>query len=353
MLRRRLCAVLAALSLTAAVVFPASAGGWATVEPDDLLGSVEAGQSIALGFTVLQHGDKPYDEAEPVLTATHRESGEVIEVTAVKDGGPGHYVAEITFPTEGDWVLSVAPFPFPSPTSLPTLSVLAPGSLGGAPGGGEFGAAVVPRCGGTAAAIFDLENFDLPDTLMLDGSTDPNPILRSESVLPITLSDLIASRPAIATGAAIDTSLACGQILGQPLDGELIVGLSETDGSGYVGIARITEENGQSVVSVYLAPGLTTASTSEPSSATIPSTSKVVIEGSAFGPASVQVQVGTAVTWINHDPIGHEIAFQDIALDDSGLLDPGQEFTQYFLTPGTYSYVCGPHAGMTGTIVVL
>ncbi len=353
MVRRLLTAVLAAFVLVGAFAFPTSAGNWATVEPDSLLGSVEAGQTVTFGFTVLQHGQTPFNDADPVVTATHRDTGEVISATAEHDGDPGHYVAEITFPVEGDWVWSITPFPFQTESSLPTLTVRAPGALGDALNGDEFSAAIVPVCGGTAAAIFDLADFSLPRTLLDDGATDANPILQSESTLPISLSDLLASRPAISARAAPSAPLACGQILGQPLDHEVIVGLFEADGSGYAGIARITEEDGRSVVSVYLAPGLASGTAPGPEVGGIPSATTVLIEGTAFGPAMVEVRAGTAVTWINHDAVTHEVAFDDISLDDSGLFSQDEHFTQYFTTPGTYPYVCGPHAGMEGTVVVI
>jgi plastocyanin len=37
---------------------------------------------------------------------------------------------------------------------------------------------------------------------------------------------------------------------------------------------------------------------------------------------------------------------------DSGLLENQDMFTHQFKTAGTYDYVCVPHAGMQGTIIV-
>jgi len=133
----------------------------------------------------------------------------------------------------------------------------------------------------------------------------------------------------------------------------VIVGQFEAEGSGYAGIARLVEVDGESVVSVYLAPGRASGEATGPDVSEIPAAATVMIEGSAFGPATVQVKAGTAVTWINHDSVEHEVAFEDVSVDDSGLFAPGERFTQIFTVSGTYTYVCGPHAGMEGTVVVV
>ena len=41
-----------------------------------------------------------------------------------------------------------------------------------------------------------------------------------------------------------------------------------------------------------------------------------------------------------------------LAFEDSGLLEPGQSFSQIFAEPGTYHFRCAPHPWMEGTIVV-
>jgi plastocyanin len=78
----------------------------------------------------------------------------------------------------------------------------------------------------------------------------------------------------------------------------------------------------------------------------------VEIVDSAFQPAVLHVPVGANVAWHNTGVLAHEVAGDDLAFADSGLLEPGERFEQVFDRPGTYVFRCGPHAGMEGTIVV-
>jgi plastocyanin len=91
-----------------------------------------------------------------------------------------------------------------------------------------------------------------------------------------------------------------------------------------------------------------------------------------FVPATVTIQVGESVAWVNASAIPHT-ATDDPAKNpvaqvfpeyaklppgamawDSGLLQPGQSFAHTFTVPGTYAYFCIPHvlSGMRGTITV-
>jgi plastocyanin len=72
----------------------------------------------------------------------------------------------------------------------------------------------------------------------------------------------------------------------------------------------------------------------------------------AFEPYSLEVLPGATVTWVNDSDAAHTVTGDDLAFDDSGLIEPGDEFRQTFDEPGTYRYSCGPHPGMTGVIVV-
>ncbi|MDF3039904.1 MAG: blue (type 1) copper domain protein [Thermomicrobiales bacterium] len=77
----------------------------------------------------------------------------------------------------------------------------------------------------------------------------------------------------------------------------------------------------------------------------------VSIANFAFQPDTLQVAVGTAVTWTNSDSTAHTVT-SDTGAFDAGALAPGASFTQTFTTPGTYTYHCQIHPFMTGTIVV-
>ena len=71
----------------------------------------------------------------------------------------------------------------------------------------------------------------------------------------------------------------------------------------------------------------------------------------AYQPKSIEVPVGTTVTWTNQDAIQHSITASDGAFD-SGLFTQGGTFSQTFDTPGTYAYVCSRHGSMMGEVVV-
>ena len=82
-----------------------------------------------------------------------------------------------------------------------------------------------------------------------------------------------------------------------------------------------------------------------------PATAEVKIDNFAFGPAAVTVAVGGTVTWTNRDDIPHTVVSTD-KLFKSKALDTDDKFSHMFAKAGTYSYFCGLHPKMTGTVVV-
>jgi|ERR1700720_2673052 len=83
------------------------------------------------------------------------------------------------------------------------------------------------------------------------------------------------------------------------------------------------------------------------------STMEVKVDNFSFGPATLTVPVGTAVTWANRDDIPHTI----VSTDDpkafkSKVLDTDEKFSFVFITPGTYQYFCSIHPKMTGKVIV-
>jgi nitrite reductase (NO-forming) len=95
----------------------------------------------------------------------------------------------------------------------------------------------------------------------------------------------------------------------------------------------------------------------------------VMIENFAYAPADLTVSVGTTVTWINHDSVGHTVTEGDPnspkqaklrAFDSSGeavtgkvaLIGAGESWSYTFTTPGTYEYYCIVHPYMIGHITV-
>ncbi|MFQ5621649.1 MAG: cupredoxin family copper-binding protein [Candidatus Nanoarchaeia archaeon] len=75
----------------------------------------------------------------------------------------------------------------------------------------------------------------------------------------------------------------------------------------------------------------------------------VKIKNFAYEPASIEVSVGTKVTWDQQDGSPHTITGEDF---DSGTITKGNTFSQTFTKPGVYEYSCTLHPSMTGKITV-
>lgn len=118
-----LLAVVLALLVTRLVL----AGGWATVTLDDLPRAPRAGETLALGLTIRQHGFREVDldiDANPVfLFAENPVTGETVQFDAIKDGNTGHFLVDVTFPSAGQWNWGVQPGWFPKVNYEP-LTVL-------------------------------------------------------------------------------------------------------------------------------------------------------------------------------------------------------------------------------------
>jgi plastocyanin len=81
------------------------------------------------------------------------------------------------------------------------------------------------------------------------------------------------------------------------------------------------------------------------------SANTVTIQNFAFNPATLNVQVGTTVTWINKDSTTYHVV-SDTGAFDSGNLASGQSYSFTFNQAGSFPYHCSIHPSMTGTIVV-
>jgi hypothetical protein len=126
----RILASLVAAALLLSVTSIASAGGFAVTTLDAVPTQIVAGESYRIGMMVRQHGITPVRDATPAVMITQ---GAVRLVFAARADGPiGHYVADVTFPSEGEWSWSVDQSPFPAPQALGTVTV-SPAVLAAAP----------------------------------------------------------------------------------------------------------------------------------------------------------------------------------------------------------------------------
>lgn len=80
-------------------------------------------------------------------------------------------------------------------------------------------------------------------------------------------------------------------------------------------------------------------------------TNTVTIQNMSFNPSTLNIQVGTTVTWINKDSTTHHVV-SDTGVFDSGDLSTGMSYNYTFNQTGTFPYHCSIHPSMKGTIVV-
>ena len=87
---------------------------------DELPSNVVAGEPLSIGFTVLQHGRTPMTDIRPTVTAQLADTEKMV-IPAEPKGNPGHYVATLTFPKEGNWEWSIQAFTMDQ--RMPVLNV--------------------------------------------------------------------------------------------------------------------------------------------------------------------------------------------------------------------------------------
>ena len=76
----------------------------------------------------------------------------------------------------------------------------------------------------------------------------------------------------------------------------------------------------------------------------------VAMVDACFTPTTLRVEPGTTVTWINEDPMTH-----NVTANEWGHFEPmeqGDVARATFDDPGIYPYACTYHPGMSGAIVV-
>lgn len=77
----------------------------------------------------------------------------------------------------------------------------------------------------------------------------------------------------------------------------------------------------------------------------------VEISGFAFEKNSITIKAGDTVIWTNHDGAPHSVVADDGSYKSNSLQNDAS-FSHTFETPGTFTYHCGFHASMTGTVIV-
>ena len=227
------------------------------------------------------------------------------------------------------------------------------------------------------------------------GSDQAVPVEVSDTEVEVSLSDILAAPHAInihQSAEAIQIYIACGDIGGRVIDGDLLVGLQEIDGSGYNGVALLETDDDGTDVTLYLADqgagaeaeqeaaAPADAATAEPADAAADAETPAVaadatqapaetaepadeaaaagqevpvdIRDFAFSPNPVEIAAGDTVTWTNQDQVPHTATAEDRDVLQSGTISPGSSFSQTFEQTGEFPFFCEFHPNMTGTIVV-
>ena len=85
------------------------------------------------------------------------------------------------------------------------------------------------------------------------------------------------------------------------------------------------------------------------------SEASVVVEmkGLQFGPQGIRVKPGTTVTWVNNDPVVHNVRQVRSVFLSPEEMPEGASFSFRFDEPGTYRYQCTyHHPNMNGVVIV-
>ncbi len=208
-------------------------------------------------------------------------------------------------------------------------------------------------------------------------------VKKSETDVELPLNDYLSAPHAInihESAEAIQNYIACGDIGGRVIDGNLTIGLQELNESGHHGVAVLRGDDAGTGVIVYLseegagaegeqasAPDADAAAADAPATTAAVETPEdaaedteaaagaeipVDIRDFAFSPNPIEIAAGDTVTWTNQDPVPHTATGEDRGVLQSGTISPGSSFSQVFPDAGEFGYFCEFHPNMTGTIVV-
>lgn len=97
-----------------------------------------------------------------------------------------------------------------------------------------------------------------------------------------------------------------------------------------------------------------TEATSSAGGAALSGDAPVEIVGFEFKPQKITLKPGTKVTWTNGDTAIHSVKdTSPLATPVSKDMAKGDPFSITYEKPGSYSYICGIHNYMTGTVDVV
>jgi hypothetical protein len=132
--------VLAALAATLAIAPLSAAGGWASVGFEPLPDGISAGSTWNPTIVVKQHGTTPLAGLQPVVMIHDEQTGAETRFLAEETSEVGAYEADVVFPTQGDWRVTILSGFGDSQTTYGPVAI-------GPAGAGDGGSREVPVVG--------------------------------------------------------------------------------------------------------------------------------------------------------------------------------------------------------------
>jgi hypothetical protein len=102
----RVLVVLSAIAVALVVAPLGSSGGWATVGFEPLPDGMSAGGTWNPTIFVKQHGVTPLTGLQPVVEISDR-TGATTKFLATETSKAGAYEADVVFPAQGDWSVTI------------------------------------------------------------------------------------------------------------------------------------------------------------------------------------------------------------------------------------------------------
>ena len=78
---------------------------------------------------------------------------------------------------------------------------------------------------------------------------------------------------------------------------------------------------------------------------------EITIDNFTFTPATITIEPGVNVKWLNRDDIPHTVVAKSLAFK-SKPLDTDDSFSHRFDEVGEFDYFCSLHPHMTGKVIV-
>lgn len=111
--------------------------------------------------------------------------------------------------------------------------------------------------------------------------------------------------------------------------------------------------NNKTVQTVSNTPQVaTTTQTSNTPVVSNPSEVKIDIKNFSFIPSTINVKVGTKITWTNSDNVPHQVKGDNLATLSAPVMNNGETYSFVFNDVGDFNYHCAIHPTMKGNIIV-